>query len=78
MADIVDKFEVKFWNGFYYCSVRFPDGTSQELKTADDLTYTKWQEKIKAAWEIHIEPVPEKDECQCPKCKATFVCENRI
>ena len=78
MADIVDKFQVKFWNGYYYCKVQSPDGTSQELKTADDLTYTKWQEMIKAAWEEHIKPTPKPDECACPKCNATFVCENRI
>jgi len=77
MADIVDKFEVKFWNGNYYCKVQFPDGTKQELKSKDDMTYGKWQEKIKVAWEVHNEPEPEPDECQCPKCKATFVCENR-
>lgn len=77
MDNIVDKFGVRFWNGFYYCKVIFPDGVSQELKTADDQTYTQWQVKIKASWEEHIKPTPEPGECACPKCKDTFVCENR-
>ena len=76
MADIVDSFGVRLWNGVYYCKVKFPDGSKQELKSKDDLTYSQWQGKIKEAWEAHIEPVSEPDECQCPKCKATFVCEN--
>jgi len=75
--DIVDSFGVKLWNGYYYCEVKFPDGTKTELKSKDDLTYSQWQGLIKKAWEVHIEPVPEPDECVCPKCKATFVCENR-
>ncbi len=78
MADIVDKFESKFWNGSYYAKGKFSDGATFELKSKDDLTYTQWQEKIKIAWEAHITPEPKPDECQCPKCKATFVCENRL
>jgi len=76
MADVTDRFSVKFWNGFYYCNVVFPDRTKQELKSKDDLKYRQWQEKITAAWEAHQNPKPEQDECQCPKCKANFVCEN--
>lgn len=72
----MDEFIIKFWNGQYYCKIRFPDGTKQELKSKDDLTYTQWQEKIKAAWETHQNPDPEPDECKCPECKKTFVCEN--
>lgn len=75
--DVVDRFNIKFWNGYYYCNVTFPDGFKQELKSQDDLTYTQWQGKIKEAWEIHQNPDPEPDECKCPKCKANFVCENR-
>lgn len=77
MPDIVPKLDLKFWNGFYYCTVRFPDGTSQELKDANDLTYNQWQKKISAAWSAHIEPVPGPTECQCPACKKEFVCPNR-
>ena len=77
MADVVSKFDLRFWNGFYYCSVRFPNGAKQELKSSTDLTYKKWQEKINVAYEEHIKPTSKPDECACPKCKATFVCENR-
>jgi len=58
MADIVDKFGVRLWNGFYYCTVKFPDGFSQELKSATDLNYAQWQEKITVAWDTHINPPP--------------------
>lgn len=47
---IVDKFSVKFWNGQYYCSVIFPDGSRQELKSATDLTFSGWQAEIEKAW----------------------------
>jgi hypothetical protein len=57
--DVVDKLGLKFWNGFYYCTVRFPDGTSQELKSAKDLTYTQWQAKVIVAWDAHQNPPPE-------------------
>jgi hypothetical protein len=77
MADIVDSFGVKLWNGCYYCTVKFPDGAKQELKSNEDLTYSQWQGLIKQAWEAHITPEPKADECQCPKCKAIFVCPNR-
>lgn len=77
MADVVSQFGVKLWNGQYYCTVRFPDGTSQELKSPDDLTYKQWQEKIATAWSAHIEPVPQPGECTCPNCKKPFVCPNR-
>jgi hypothetical protein len=74
---VVDKFQVKFWNGSYYCKVMMPNGQSVELKSGDDLTYTQWQEKIQAAWDDIQNPEPTPEECQCPKCKANFVCENR-
>ena len=77
MADVVTDFNVKLWNGTYYCTVRFPDNTSQELKSPTDLTYTQWQEKITAAWDAHNTPIPEPDECQCPACKKPFTCPNR-
>lgn len=78
MADVVSKLEsVKFWNGFYYCTVRFPDGASQELKSAEDLTYTQWQEKVKVAWDAHTAPLPPTKECTCPSCDKPFVCPNR-
>ncbi len=77
LIDMVDKFESKFWNGSYWARGKFSDGATFELKSKDDLTYNQWQEKIKAAWEDHIKPELEPDERACPKCKATFVCENR-
>ena len=77
MTDVTDKFIVKLWNGFYYAKVAFPDGTSAELKSADDLTYTQWQAKISTAWDAQQNPEPTEKECQCPKCGTTFVCENR-
>jgi len=77
MADIVDKFRVRFWNDVYYCKALFPDGSTHELKSRDDLTYRQWQIKLTEAWDAHQDPEPEPDECQCPECKKTFVCENR-
>lgn len=53
MADIVQNFDLKFWNGFYDCTVRFPDGTVHHLKSADDLTYSQWQDRIRLAWLAH-------------------------
>ena len=73
----MDKFEIKLWNGSYLAKVKFPDGTTQELKSKDDLTYTQWQVLIDKAWEEKQKPIPEPDECACPKCNATFVCETR-
>lgn len=60
MADVVNKLMLGSpWNGYYWCVVKFPDGTSQELKSSTDLNYTQWQEKVKMAWEIHINPPVE-------------------
>jgi len=50
MADVVSQFVMKLWNGSYYCTVKFPDGASQELKSDADLTYAQWQVRIGAAW----------------------------
>jgi hypothetical protein len=74
---LVDRFNVKFWNDVYYCKVQMPNGQVVELKSRDDLTYRQWQEKISEAWDSIQNPEPEPNECQCPKCRATFVCENR-
>ncbi len=74
---MTDKFESKFWNGSYWAKGKFFDGSTFNLKSKDDLTYTQWQEKIKAAWEEHTKPEPKPDECVCPECEKTFVCENR-
>jgi hypothetical protein len=59
MADTVDKFSVRFWNGSFYATVKFPDGSSQELKSDTDLTYAAWQTKIGAAWDAIVNPPPE-------------------
>ena len=79
MADVVNKFEVKYWpdTKTYFCRVVFPDGTKQELNSKTDLTYSQWQEKITAVWIAHTTPVPGPAECQCPACKKTFICPNR-
>ena len=58
MANVVDQFTVKFWNGSFYAQVRFPDGTSQELKSATDINYAGWQAKISAAWDAIQNPPP--------------------
>jgi hypothetical protein len=58
MANVVDKFGVKFWNGNYYCNVVFPDGTKQELNSTGDLDFAGWQSRIQTAWEAHIAPPP--------------------
>lgn len=71
------KFEMEFWNGSYYFRGKFPDGVSFELKSKEDLTYTKWDEKYQLALKEHNEPAPQPNECQCPECKKTFVCPNR-
>lgn len=76
-GDIVNQFGIRFWNNFFYCTVRFPDGASQELKSATDLTYKQWQEKIAAAWSAHTAPPPPPEECKCPNCEKPFVCPNR-
>jgi hypothetical protein len=67
------KFTVKLWNNKYYCSVVMPDGTKQELNSDKDLTYSQWQEKIKAVWEASQKP-PEPEKCplgyeDCPYFK---------
>jgi len=56
---IADKFSLKLWNDAYYCSVVFPDGTRQELKSDADLTYSQWQAKIDAAWAAKQVPEPQ-------------------
>jgi uncharacterized iron-regulated membrane protein len=55
-GDIVDKFQLKKWNGSYYCSVVFPDATRQELNSKTDLTFAGWQVLIAEAWKAHIAP----------------------
>jgi hypothetical protein len=58
-GNVVDQFHLKFWNGSYYAMVKFPNGQSQELKSATDLNFAGWQAKIKTAWEaIQNPPVP--------------------
>lgn len=65
----MDKFQLKFWNGQYYATVKFPDGTLQELKSNEDLTYKQWEEKLEKAWAgSQIPPVVET--CLCSQCVA--------
>jgi hypothetical protein len=71
----MDKFEIRLWNGQYYAKVRMPDGTIQELKSNDDLTYSQWKTLIEKAWEESQKP-PVPVECVCPNCKKPFVCPN--
>ena len=70
MADVVDKFQVSFWDmaKTYECKGRFLDGATFNLNSKDDLTYAQWQEKIKVAWEAHIKPEPPA-ECLCSQCE---------
>lgn len=56
MPDVVDKFTVRSWNGSFYATVRFPDGTSQELKSDTFLDWPGWQGKISAAWDAIQNP----------------------
>jgi hypothetical protein len=77
MPNVVEKFGVKFWNGSYYCSVVFPNGTRQELKSDADLTYTQWQVEIQKAWDASQVPEPKPGQCTCPACKKPFDCPNR-
>ncbi len=72
--NIVDKYTLKFWNNTYYCLVRFPDGSSQELKSDKDLTYTGWQELITKTWEEKDKPPEPTKEWVCPGCGKSFVC----
>jgi len=65
----MDKFEIRLWNGQYYVTVKFPDGTKQELKSSYDLTYTQWKEKIEKAWADSQIPEPPA-ECLCGQCFA--------
>ena len=64
----MDKFEISFWNGQYYAKVRMPDGSLQQIKSADDLTYIQWKEKIEKAWEDSQIPEPPP-ECLCSQCE---------
>jgi len=65
----MDKFELNFWNSQYYAKVRMPDGSLQEIKSATDLTYTQWKEKIEQAWTDSQIPAPPA-ECICSQCLA--------
>ena len=80
MADVVNKFEVKYWpdTQTYYVKVQFPDNTSQELNSKTDLTYTQWQALITTAWIAHTTRVPLPNQCVCPACKKPFDCPNRM
>jgi hypothetical protein len=78
MADVVDKFSVRFWNGEYYCAVKLSDGSSQELKSATDLNYTQWQTRISAAWaEKQIPPVVEPTLAGATKEEIAAECQRR-
>ena len=55
-GNVVNDFHVKLWNGSYYAQVKFPNGQSQELKSATDLNFAGWQQKITAAWEAIQNP----------------------
>jgi len=68
--DIVDKFQISFWDmtKTYECKGKFPDGTTFNLNSKEDLGYVEWQEKIKTAWEAYIKPEPPA-ECICSQCK---------
>lgn len=72
-----DKLKLRFWNGKYYCKVSFPDGSTRELKSVIDLTFTQWVSKAQVAWDEYQIPKPKSGECQCPECNQTFVCPNR-
>ena len=56
VATVTDKFELTLWNGQYYAKVRMPDGALQEIKSAEDLTYSQWKAKIQKAWEDSQKP----------------------
>ena len=68
MEDIVNKFEIWFWNGQYYVKIKFPDGCIQEIKSDTDLTYVQWKEKIEKAWADSQIPEPPP-ECLCSQCE---------
>ena len=53
---VTEKFQIKFWNGQYYCQGKFPDAITFELKSKEDLTYTQWRAKITQAWIASQEP----------------------
>lgn len=56
VVEFTDKFEVKFWNESYWAKGKFPDSSTFELKSKDDLLYSEWKQMIKAAWEAQQEP----------------------
>ena len=56
VATVTDKFELTLWNGQYYAKARMPDGALQEIKSAEDLTYSQWKAKIQKAWEDSQKP----------------------
>ena len=53
---VTEKFQIKLWNGQYYCQGKFPDTSTFELKSTEDLTYTQWKAKIVKAWADSQEP----------------------
>ena len=57
-AIMPEKFQISYWEmtKTYECKGKFPDGSTFNLTSDADLTYTQWKEKIKAAWQAAQEP----------------------
>lgn len=55
-ADVGEKFQVYYWNNYYWAKARMPDGTVAELKDPNDLTYLQWKAKFIKHWQDSQNP----------------------
>ena len=55
---VTEKFQISYWEmtDTYGCKGKFPDGSTFDLKSKDDLKYTEWRAKMQTAWEASQEP----------------------
>lgn len=50
-APVVDKFQVRLWNGKWYARGIMPDASKVELKSEIDLKYSEWIALFDQHWE---------------------------
>jgi hypothetical protein len=50
-APVVDKLQVRLWNGKWYARAILPDASKVELKSDTDLTYSEWIALFEQHWE---------------------------
>lgn len=54
----VNKFQISYWDmtKTYEAKGKFQDGSTFNLTSDEDLTYSQWREKIEIAWQASQEP----------------------